>query len=150
MVAMKCTAMGSWIWITVLITSGCAPGTWYDPALPIETQRAYTQRGRPLNREFLEKGLAKETYSAAAVHRAQRLRAMSTILGVVGAALVAWPVGEALGGSQAPHWTMAYAGGASLVVSVPINIWAEISFRSAVDAHNKGVMQVDETTPLPH
>jgi hypothetical protein len=117
-----------------------------NPNQPVEIRDGYRQDGQRVEPESLLETLKSEPEAAPAVHRAQALATVATILAAVGGGLVGWPLGEAAGGSK-PHWALAGAGGGAIVVGIPLAIWADSSMQSAVRSHNDWVAAQRERAP---
>lgn len=110
-----------------------------DPSRAIDTEHGYRQDNAALDREDMLRKLEHEPVAAPAVGRARALATISLLLAGVGGALIGWPLGEKLAGNEQPHWSLLYAGGATVAVAIPLAFWADGSVSSAVRAHNEGI-----------
>jgi len=125
---------------------GCAGApklTPMDPYRRIETEHGYRQDGKVLDPDDMARKLEKEPAAAPAVRRARTLGTIATVLAAAGGVLVGWPLGEWAADDPHPTWPLAYAGGAALVVSVPLAIWSGTSFAGAVETHNRAFSAED-------
>lgn len=63
---------------------------------------------------------------------------LASIMGVAGGFLVGWPIGTMVAGGE-PNWTMAIAGGAISIASIPISNRAKRQATEAVDIYNNKI-----------
>ena len=112
---------------------------------PIETANGYQQDGMDLERADMVEHLAHERESARHIARARTIGVVVVVLSTTGGALIGYPLGQKIGGSQRPLWALAYAGAGALALAVPLLFWEAASVGDAVDAHNRVTGLPDES-----
>jgi hypothetical protein len=142
----KTTTLVASIWLSSQLACAGPQLAKLDPSRTIETDDGYRQDGKALDAADMTEKLSAEPASAPHVSRARTLSTISMILAAAGGALVGWPIGAKIGGDPNPKWGLAAAGGAVILVSVPLALWGSSSLGSAVDAHNA---QLPSTPPEP-
>ena len=70
----------------------------------------------------------------------------SQVLGVIGGALIGWPLGTALGGGD-PNWALAAAGVGVLVISIPLASGFKKNAIKGAEIYNQGLQ--DGTSQMP-
>lgn len=123
-------------------TLGCAANTHLapmDPSQRIETENGYRQHGEQLDVKAMGDALEREPDAGPHARRSKVVGTLAVALAGIGGGLIGWPLGEKAGGSENPHWGLAYAGAGAAVLSIPLLIWSVSSLSSAVDAHNRSV-----------
>ena len=96
----------------------------------------YIYNGRPLDFKQMLKLMEKDSEEYELVSSAKSTNSLTNVLGFIGGALVGWPIGTYLGGGE-PNWTLAYIGGAIIVINIPIAISASNKLTEGVRLHNE-------------
>ena len=97
---------------------------------------SYTYNGKPLDFKQILSLMEKDSEEYKLVSSAKSTTSLTNVLGFIGGGLVGWPLGTYLGGGE-PNWTLAYLGGAIIVVSIPIVISAGNNLSEGVRLHNE-------------
>lgn len=137
-----CAGKPGLIFTMAVALSGCAGVRQmpYDPSRRVELD-GYKQDGRAVDRKSLSDGLLQEEGPSELVKKSQAMAIPAQILGGVGGALLGWPLGEAAGGSDHPHWVLAGVGGGVAAAGIALGFWADAIFEDAVKAHNEQVQE---------
>jgi len=67
----------------------------------------------------------------------EKLQKTSTIISAVGAALIGYTVGSALGGAEDPKWYIAGIGGGIVLISIPIYSTGNKKIHEAIEVYNE-------------
>ncbi len=95
----------------------------------------FYQNGNKMTTGELYRAMVPESQSAAIMQKSKSNNGIAQILAGVGAFGVGLPIGSSIAGGD-PNWTFAIAGGALIVVSIPISAKAGKQAKEAVDLHN--------------
>ena len=72
------------------------------------------------------------------IRSAQSSHTLGMVVGMAGGFMVGYPLGTAIAGGE-PNWTLAIAGGALIVISIPIIQNFKKKAHQAVDTYNAGL-----------
>jgi hypothetical protein len=131
---------------------GCASQRRMDPTRPIKVNGAifgarYEQDGEAIS--HLNEWLEKEPEAASHASRAQALSLIATLVSGVGGMMIGAPLGQELGGERDPMWPLAGVGAGVIALTIPLAIWSVSSMDSAVEAHNRLVIEGSGPSAAP-
>lgn len=126
------------------LASSCATGRYSRDA---EIKResgflgalAYSQNSERLAEHTLAAGLEDNPATTEAMAGYAPLRTSAVVLGAVGGGLIGWPIGQSIGGSRDPNWTLAYIGAGVLVGNIILESLARSKLDQAVEVHNQSL-----------
>lgn len=82
--------------------------------------------------------VANHPEAAAEASKSSTYRGVALVFGAVGGGLIGWPIGEALGGSDEPHWALAGVGAGALAVAIWSGVTSDKHFKKAIEVYNGG------------
>jgi len=121
--------------ITILIITAPIYSQDKDKTIGNDGSR-YTYQGKQINMNQMLSLMEKDSEEFELMSSGKSTGGLVTVLSTIGGGLIGWPLGTHIGGGE-PNWTLAYIGGALVVISIPFAIGADNNIKKAVEMHNE-------------
>lgn len=141
----------------VLAATGCGATAMPRPvqsdvAIDIDTGPGgarYYQLGQPIDVDSMKKQLANDKATEGYVDRALALKIIGILAAGAGGAMIGWPIGQKIGGSREPNWTLAGAGAGVALSGLALSVGSMVSLDAAVGVHNERLKTGAASLPGP-